>query len=218
MEELRFVEKPDSISWDDIHNLLMEAHKRNFEKGIVLQYALMQGDEIKNLLGEEGRCWVAMDGNKLVGTTSVTFFIGKDWWNKGKKSAHGCFTGILKNYQGLGILDDMNVLKFEYISKSNAELVVGDTAEDNHMMRKIAGRNGYKTVAFFAPKSDHYSVKIVKWLGECPFTDKYINRRCKISEKLTKWQYKPGKIERSRIVSFFCRRANNLVKKYYGDK
>lgn len=218
MEEIKIIQKPDSVSWDDIHNLLLEAHKKNIEKGIVLQYAQMSGDEIQKKLGDEGRCWVAMDGDKIVGTTSVTFFTGKGWWNKGKKVAHGCFTGILSQYQGIGILEEMNAKKYEYSIASGAEMNQGDTSEDNKIVRKILAKDGYKTVAYFASESNHYSVRIVKWFGECPFTDKYINHRCKISEKLTKWQYKPRKIERSRLISFFCTKANKWVKKYYGDK
>ena len=218
MEDIKIIEKPDTISWEDIHELLMEANKNNFKKGIVLRYAKMPGKEIEKTLGKAGRCWVAMDGDKTVGTTSVTFFTGKDWWNKGKIVAHGCFTGILRQYQGIGILEELNKKKYEYSISSGAEMTQGDTDENNKIMRKILKRDGYKTVAFFSSKSNHYSVRIVKWFGECPFTDKYINRRCKISEKLTKWQYKPGKVERSKIVSLMCRAANKIVKIFYGDK
>lgn len=217
MEDIRIIEKPDSISWDDIHNLLIEAHQRNFKKGIVLGYAKKPGKEIAKTLGKDGRCWVAMDGDKIVGTTSVTFFTGKDWWNKGKKVAHGCFTGILRQYQGIGILDELNKRKYEYSISSGAEMTQGDTAEGNKIMRIILAKGGYKTVAFYSPKTNHYSVIVVKWFSECPFTDKYINRRCQISKKLTKWRYKPGKEERSVIISFFCRAANYLTKKYYRD-
>lgn len=218
MEDIKIIQKPDSVSWDDIHNLLMEAHQKNFKNGIVLRYAKMPGSEIEKTLGKEGRCWVAMDGDKLVGTTSVTFFKGKNWWNKGKKVAHGCFTGILKSYQGIGILEELFAKKYEYELECGTDMNEGDTAEGNKIVRKKFAKDGYKTVAFFASKSNHYSVRIVKWIGECPFTDKYINRRCKISEKLTKWQYKPGKVERSKIVSLMCRAANKIVKIFYGDK
>jgi hypothetical protein len=217
MEDIRIIEKPNNISFDDIHNLLMEANKRNFKNGIVLRYAKMPAEEIIKTLGKEGRTWVAMDGDKLVGTTSVTFIKGKDWWNKGKKVAHGCFTGILKSYQGIGIMEELNAKKYAYILASGADMNQGDTAENNKIMRKVLEKDGYKTVEFFSSKSSHYSIKIVKWLSECPFTEKYINRRYKISEKLTRWQYKPGKIERSRIVSLFCKVAKKVVKIYYGD-
>lgn len=214
---IKIIEKPDWILWDDIHELLLQAHKKNIEKGIVSLYAQMSGNEIQNKLGNEGRCWVALDEGKLVGCTAVSFFIGNKWWNKGKRVAHSCFTGLLQNYQGLGIIVDLDTQLMNYVKELGVDMIEGDTAEKNCAMRKLLELGGYKTVDFIAFKSNHYSVKSVKWLNECPFSDKYINRRLKISEKLTKWQYKPGKIERSQLVSFLCRNANRLVKYYYGD-
>ena len=81
----------------------------------------------------------------------------------------------------------------------------GDTAENNYTVLKVLGKEGYKVVGFCTFKnSNHYSVRIVKWLKQCPFSDEYINRRCKWSERMVKLQYKPGKIERSKIISLFC--------------
>lgn len=211
MEDIRIIPKPDGVSFDDIHELLAAAHRKNYEKGIVLSYSLMTGDQIKEKLGDEGQCWIAMDGDKLVGTTSVTFFQGRDWWNKGKKVAHGCFTGILNQYQGIGILEDMNALKYDYIIAHGADMNQGDTAENNHTVLKVLRKDGYKVVSYFAAKNNHYSVRIVKWLNGCPFSDKYINRRFKIARFLTRMQYKPGRVERSRIISFFCKVVKRIM-------
>lgn len=211
MEDIKIIPKPEEISFDNIHELLVEAHQKNYKNGIVLRYSKMTGEQIKETLGDEGQCWVAMDGNKLVGTTSVTFFQGKDWWNKGKKVAHGCFTGILNQYQGIGILDDLNALKYEYTIAHGADMNQGDTAENNHTVLKVLGKDGYKVVSYFAAKNNHYSVRIVKWLNGCPFSDKYINRRFKIARFLTRLQYKPGRVERSRIISFFCKAIKRML-------
>lgn len=209
MDDIVVMPKPDWVSWDDIHELLLAAHKKNIEKGIVMNYAQMPGEDIRKKLGEEGMCWVAMCGDKLVGTTSVTFFQGKSWWNKGEKVAHGCFTGILRKYQGMGILDEFNERYREYILQKGVSITEGDTAEDNIVMRKILGKSGHKTVSYFAPRSKHYNVRVAKWLNGCPFSDRFINRRFRIAKTLTKMQYKPGRIERSQLLSLFC----NAVKK-----
>ena len=156
-------------------------------------------------------CWVALCGDKLVGTTSVTFFQGRSWWNKGQKVAHGCFTGILKEYQGIGITEEFNKKYREYIIQKGVYITEGDTAESNRIMRRIVEKNGHKTVSFFASSANHYSVRFVKWLNGCPFSDEYIAKRLKWSERLTRLQYKPGKIERSRVLSFFCRIINKLL-------
>jgi hypothetical protein len=211
MEDIKVMPKPDWVSFDDIHELLAAAHKRNYEKGIVLAYSQMTGEQIKEKLGDEGQCWVAMDGDKLVGTTSVTFFQGKKWWDRGKKVAHGCFTGILSQYQGLGIMEELNQKKYEYIIQHSVDMTEGDTAETNKTVLKVFGKEGFKVVGFFAPQNSyHYSVRLVKWLNGCPYSDEYINRRCKWSERLTKWQYKPGKIERSKITSFLCKSIRKI--------
>jgi len=211
MEEIKIIPKPDNISYDDIHELLLEAHKKNYKNGIVLQYTQKTGDQIKEKLGEEGQCWVAMDGDKVVGTTSVTFFQGKNWWNKGKKVAHGCFTGILNQYQGLGIMEELNQKKYDYIVQHGVDMTEGDTAETNKTVLKVFGRDGFKVVSYFAAKNNHYSVRLVKWLNCCPFSDKFINRRFKTARFLTRMQYKPGKVERSRIISFFCNAVKRIL-------
>ena len=211
MEEIKVMPKPDWVSWDDIHELLLKAHKKNIEQGIILGYPQMPGEKIKQKLGEEGCCWVALDGDKLVGTTSVTYFQGKSWWNRGKKVAHGCFTGILREYQGIGIIEELNAKKYEHIRSMGVDMTEGDTAETNYTVLKVYGKDGYKMVSYYAPPTNHYSVRIVKWLNGCPFSDKYINRRFKIARFLTRMQYKPGKVERSRVISFFCKAAKNKL-------
>ncbi len=211
MDEIRIIEKPDWISWDDIHDLLLAAHKRNIEKGIIMSFPQMPGEKIKKTIGDEGMCWVALCGDKLIGTHSVAFFKGRGWWSKGKKVAHGCFTGILKEYQGIGILEELHEKYHDFILKKGVEMTEGETAEDNHIMRKILEKKGYKTVSFFASPSNHYNVRIVKWLNECPFSDKYIERRFKIARFLTKLQYKPGQVERSAFISYFCIRIKKRM-------
>jgi len=211
MEEIKIIEKPDWISWDDIHEVLYAAHKKNIEKGIVMNYALFSGEKIKKKLGDEGVCWVALCGDKVVGTNSVTFFQGNSWWNKGKKVAHGCFTGILKEYQGIGIMEEFNKKYRELILKKGVDISEGETAEDNRIMRKVLEKTGHKTVSFYAPPSNHYNVRVVKWLNGCPFSDKYIERRFKLAKFLTKLQYKPGKVKRNRLLSYLCAKIKLLL-------
>lgn len=212
MEEIKVMEKPDWVSWDDIHQLLMRAHRKNIEKGIVMKYPQMPGEEIKKKLGEEGCCWVAMDDDKLVGTISVTFFQGKSWWNKGKKVARGCLAGIIKEYQGIGIKEELNVKLIEYVRKKGVDMIEGDTAENNRVALRIFKKEGKVLVSYYAPSSNHYSVRFVNWLNGCPYSDSYINRRFQLAKILTKMQYKRGKVERSRIISLFCRIMNKIYK------
>ena len=212
MEEIKVMEKPDWVSWDDIHELLLVAHKKNIEKGVVMNTTTMSGKELKDHIGNHGRCFVAVCGDKLVGTTSVKIDIGKRWYDKDKKIAKGMMSAILKQYQGLGLLEEMNELRDTFVEENGVQMLEADTAEENVMMRKILAKKGFKEVRFFpAAHQNHFSVYFAKWLDDCPFSDEYIAKRCRWSEKLTRLQYKPGKIERSRVLSFFCRIINKLL-------
>lgn len=197
--------KPDWVSWDEIHELLLSAHKKNIEKGLIMNTVTFSGEEIKKYLGKDGRCYVAFCGDKLVGTTSVRIAMGKRWYDKGKKVAKEGLTAVLKQYQGLGIVGDMNKCRDKYLEEIGVQMLAGDTPENNTIIRKLVADNGYKEVRYFpATYQNHFSVYFVKWLEGCPFSDKYIQRKFNISKRLTKLQYKPGKVERSRIHSAFC--------------
>lgn len=205
MEEIKVMPKPDWVSWDDIHKLLMAAHKRNIEKGMTMNTTTMSGEDLKKHLGEGGRCFVAFCGDQLVGTTSVAISIGKKWYDKGKIVSKGAMSAILPKFQGMGILEEMNELRDAYIEEKGVQIMEGDTPEENMVVRKFVARNGFKEVRYFpASQQNHFSVYFVKWLEGCPFSDKYIQRKFSISKMLTKLQYKPGKVERSRILSALC--------------
>ena len=211
MEKIVVMPKPDWISWEDIHQLLLSAHKKNIDKGIVMGTSQLSGPELEKRVGEVGRCFVALADDILVGTTSVGFFKGRSWYDKNQLVAHSMLAGILPRYQGIGIVDELNAMRDAYIHEVGATIIQADTAEGNTIVRKNAKRNGYREVEYRAFKSGHYSVIFVKWLNGCPFSDRFIHRRYKLSERLTKIQYKPGRIERSRVLSLFCNAIRKVI-------
>lgn len=212
MEEIKVMEKPEWVSWDDIRNLLNEAHKKNIEKGITMNTTTMSGEEIKKYIGEEGRCFVAFCGNQLIGTTSARITIGRKWYDKGKIVSKGAMSAILPRFQGMGILEEMNELRDAYIADKGVQVMEGDTPEENMVVRKFVARNGFKEVRYFpASHQNHFSVYFVKWLEGCPFSEKYIRRRYNFSKIMTKIQYKPGRVERSRFLSLFCKVVNKFL-------
>lgn len=202
--------KPDRVSWDDIHELLLAAHKRNIEKGMIMTVPLLPPEELERRLGDTGQCFVALDGEKLVGTTSVRFYQGHSWYDRNLLVAHSMLSAILPRYQGLGITEDLNELRNGYIQSMGAKLIHADTAEENKIVRIKAKRNGFVDVAYSAPRTNHYSVVFVKWLGECPFSERYIKTKFKLSKALTKIQFKKGHENRSLVLSFFCRAVRKI--------
>ena len=185
MEEIRVMEKPDWVSWDDIHELLLAAHKKNIAKGMVMRFPQMTGSEVKKKVGDNGLCLVALDGHKVVGTTSVCLYEGKAWFGKNKTVAHCMLTGILPQYQGIGIQEEMNIIRNVYVTQKKADLLHADTAENNIIVRKKAKMSGFVEVAYMSCKG-HYSVVFVKWLKDNPFPLWY----CRMRFFLSKWYVK----------------------------
>ena len=66
MDNISIVEKPDWVSWEDIHNVVWKAHENNRLKGIIMSYPALSGDEIKDKIGKDGKLFTALDGDKGV--------------------------------------------------------------------------------------------------------------------------------------------------------
>ena len=193
MKEIKVMAKPEWISWDAIHELLLTAHKKNIEKGIVMDITRAEVSELENKLGDKGKCFVALCGDKLVGTTTITFLTGKKWFNKNKLVAYSRWSGILPKYQGLGIMEDLNELRDQHIIACGSDILEASTAENNKIVRINTRRNGFIDVAYSTSSSSgHYSVVMVKWLKGCPYSKFYCKLRFLMSKYYIKMRYKPG--------------------------
>ena len=186
---IKIVEKPDWVSWDEIHEVVWEAHANNREKGIIMSYPSLSGEEIKNMIGDHGKMFLAVEDNKVVGTLALIV--------------------VLPEYSGKGIYRSLYQLAESTAKQMNLSVLTRDTNERNVRMLKITKQEGYHFVEYRAHK-DHCSIVKAKWLETCPFTDKQIKRHFVISKLLTKIQYKSGKVERSRLLSFLCKAINRI--------
>ncbi len=205
---IKIVEKPDWVSWDEIHEVVWEAHANNREKGIIMSYPSLSGEELKNMIGDHGKMFLAVEDNKVVGTLALIVKSGKKWYNTGVYG-YLCLGAVLPEYSGKGIYRSLYQLAETTAKQMQLSVLTRDTNENNARMLNITKLEGYHFVEYRVHK-DHCSIVRAKWLETCPFTDKQIKRHFVISKLLTKIQYKPGKVERSRSLSFFCRAINRV--------
>ena len=102
MSEIKYMEKPEWVSWDAVVDCLHEAHEINEKKGFVMPEFNMAADEFRQRIGN-GHCFVALDGDKVVGTSSVIYKRYKrKWWARGIVAYNG-FDAILPEYQGTDV-------------------------------------------------------------------------------------------------------------------
>lgn len=185
---IQIMEKPDWVSWDDIHEVLWAAHAKNREDGIIMAFPSLAGDEIRRKIGSEGKMFVAMDGDKVVGTVGIMKGNGNPWYAKGNYG-HTCFASVLPNYGGNGIYQLLNKKREIYAIKNNYSVLIADTNERNRKMIEIKKKEGYRFICYMACK-DHFNVGMAKWLQPCPFPSWYITFRFYFSMIYQKTRFK----------------------------
>ena len=202
MDDIQIMPKPEWVSWEEIHEVIYVAHKVNRERGLFYKTATMTGEQLEKRL-KGGMCFVALKGKKVVGTKSVKTYLGKNWYNKGQNVAHMMLSGILPEYQGEGVYEDLTAAANKYVKKIGVRMLQGGTAGKNVLVRKLAEKQGYVTVDYETQVGvNYYSVIFVKWLDGNPFPMWYCKFRLALSKAWVRFRYKPGKIERFKLVGF----------------
>ena len=165
---IQIIEKPDWVSWDDIHDVIWAAHAQNREKGIVMRYPSLEGDEIRQRIEGKGKMFIALDGSKLVGTAAYAIQNHSLWCGRGKY-AHYCFAAILPDYQGMGIYKQLCLYREQDVVASGVSRILIDTNEHNKREIRISKKAGYRAIDLKTYK-DHNNVLMVKWLDRCPYS------------------------------------------------
>lgn len=198
-KHISVIEKPEWISYDDIADLLHEAHKRNVEKGMLYSASHQSGEEIQKLLHENGMFYVALtDDNQLAGVSALELFPQSNKWY-GKKQPYGkvFLIGVLPAYQGMGVASKLLAMVEEKAFQSAAFLEL-DTAEGNKLARTIYRKWGWLEVDCLSRKTNNfYSVVMVKWKSALPFS------KCRI------WlNYKLRRIKKHILYDCFGKRRD----------
>lgn len=196
--EIQVMEKPDWVSWDEIHDVLWKAHEKNREKGIIMAYPSLSGEEIRNKIGDSGKMFLAIDSKRVVGTLALIKKTGKQWYNTGQYG-YLCFGAVLPECSGKGVYRSLYQLAEATAKQAGLRVLTMDTNENNARMLKITKQEGYHFVECKAYK-DHFNIVRAKWLDKCPYPVWFIELRFVISKIITKTRYKmdpqKGKVKR----------------------
>lgn len=191
MEEIRIVQKPDWISWDEIQKCIYESQQTNTKKGFDMLFGHSTGQQLQDKIGE-GYCYVALnEDNKVVGTISLKVETLNFWWHKGKAGLQ-CYEGILPQYRGSEVYFDLHDTLEKKEKELDLKVIWATTAEQNAVVIKLQKKLGWKIVQYSSmpKKGPYFSVFMVKWVDECPYSDRYINLMYSISKKIVRLKYK----------------------------
>lgn len=183
--EIQIIEKPDWVSWEDIKQCLYEAHAANRLKGINMAHYQWPIEKFITTIGENGRMFVALDGEKLVGVAAVCDKTGNSWYAQGKFAYMG-FAGVLPEYKNRGIYNELVKVREDFAMQRGYMTLTFDTHQKNKVIQNRALKNGYRYVSFFrAASKDHYCVIMAKWLGRCPYSRFYCFYKFYVSKMRT---------------------------------
>ena len=196
--EIQIIEKPDWLSWDEIHDVLWKAHEQNRNNCINMSFPALSGEKIRERIEGKGKLFVAVINNVLVGTCAVIKKKYNLWCGKGYYG-YLCFASVLPEYNGQGIYKSLRDNIEKETLRMNANKVLFETHEANDRMLMANGRYDYKLVDFKVTSTDHYNVLMVKWLDGCPYPDWYIKSQFLIRKCYRKLRFKPGHVKRFRI-------------------
>lgn len=138
---VKIEEKPDWVSWDEIHNVLWKAHEDNRSKGVIMDNSSLPGDKIRDRIGKDGKLFVAL-GDKVVGTLALIKKTGKEWYYSGD-CGHICFGAVLSDYSGKGIYRSLYQLAEKTATQMGLTVLTRSTHEHNERMLKITKQEGY---------------------------------------------------------------------------
>ena len=189
-DSIQIIEKPDWISWEKISECLCDAHTKNRENGIRMIHSHWPAEQLREYIGDCGKTFVALDGDKLIGTASFRERIGNKWYTKGPY-AYLCLAGVLPEYRGCGVYKELCMCREEYIRERGYEVLVLDTHERNVHLQNIAAKQGFQKVNYFmASNKEHFNVIMAKRVSGRPFPPFYCSLRfhyAKMKVHLVNW-------------------------------
>lgn len=164
---IQIIEKPDYVTWEDIRQTLVDAHKNNIERGLVVRSTTLTSDQLRDKVAD-GKCYVALDGNKVVGVAAVKIMNCNKWFCQGQV-AHFFFGSVLVDYQGRGIYSLLQKKRYSFVEEKEINIITTNTAAENVRMVKMLPKLGFsRALLFRASDTDHFSIIWVKWLKEKP--------------------------------------------------
>lgn len=192
---IRIVEKTEDIQYEQISEVLRLAHQEHLNKNIIMKNPFKSPAEIKKYIGDEGKIFIALDGDRIIGTASIRVISVYRWFHKGK-TAEFVMEGIIPEYKGKHVFSMLEKTRVDALKYMGISTITFSTADKNIKRQQIAKKDGYIYVDFYSPNTNHYSVRMFKWLDKCPFTKFYCFFRYLIKKLYYKTRYKPGGIKR----------------------
>ncbi len=199
MEKIVIQEKPDYISYEMIQEVLKKAHEANSEEGLVYATASQSVESLKEKIGDNSNCYVALVNDKLAGTETVSFREIDYWYYKGKVAIIKLL-GIGPDFKGKKIGSSLVKACVDKAHDNNYQVIISDSAEHNIALKQLLFKFCFKTVDYCVYSGNNfYSNVYANWAEKCPYSDFYRVLRYNLKRLYIKFTFKSGKVKRFSI-------------------
>jgi GNAT superfamily N-acetyltransferase len=187
------IEKPDSISYEQIQATIHSAHESNKEKGLNYGVADQSSDYLKKDIDKNSICYVAMDGDKIAGTCTMTIRTKKLLFIK-VKMAYLQFFAVSPEYKGHHLGARLFDHRMQEAKRLGYKYLYGNSAEDNLIIRHIYLQRGFLKAYYAKSKRNNF------------FAVGYL-----------KTPYNNSKLFRGLVNLYFNRNRKKIRRKYNAD-
>ena len=157
-DNIVIIEKPDSVSYEQIQALLNSAHGSNREKGLEYGVADQSVEELEREMSKNSVCYVAMDGDKLAGTRTMQFRTKKFLFIKLKMLYFQLFA-VSPDYKGRHLGDRLFDFCMEKADEMGYKYISGNSAEDNQIICHMYLKRGFVKAYYTKyPRNNFFSV------------------------------------------------------------
>ena len=192
MGEIIVIDRPDSVSWEELSAVLKKAHEQNLQRGIKLPYPFLPPAQLQEKTeGRGARVLVALCDGQVVGIGAVATIQKNVWCHRGDY-AYSFLDAVLPAFSGKGVFRRIEAQQEAIAREWGLQHMLFDTDERNRRMIRVTEKMGFRKVDYRV-RPDHRSVILVKWLDGCPHTRLW----CSIKYLHKKWKRKQDKREAS---------------------
>ena len=160
MESVKVIRKPERVSFDDIHNVIVSAHS-TLKDNVTLNTTNMSGEELERIIGDSGICLTAYVDDKLAGTASICWE-KIDKWGYNENFGVIRFVAVEPWAQGKGVgtalIQEVTSICLRENKKSIVSMVY-----NNKAARRLYTKNGYIPIKHYGV--GHYCITMSMGIG-----------------------------------------------------
>ncbi len=157
-------EKPDSVSYASVAEVVNAAFASVNKIGISFGVNHLTGDELEQTIRDSnGKCFVALDDGRPVGTLSVVHKKYNMWFYKGD-AMRLRFMAVLPEYSGQHIASGLVSLAVSYCRDNAAGIITVSTPSNNKAAIHLYTKQSFSKIRFWW-NQDHHVTDFAFWMN-----------------------------------------------------